>query len=220
VTRVKICGVRELEHALAALDAGADLLGFVFYRPSHRYLTPEQARELIASVRRERDRSWLAVGLFVNEPPGFVERVVRDCALDLAQLSGDEDRAYCAAMTVPFLKVERPIRAGNAADLARSAAPATWGATRVLLDAAVAGRYGGTGEALDWAALSDVASDCILAGGLTPANVAQAVAAARPWGVDVSSGVERDKRKDSGLIRVFIAEVQRADEQYAIRIGA
>jgi len=219
VTRVKICGIRDIEHVRAALDAGAELLGFVFYRPSHRYVTPAQAATLIAQARREYGRGWQAVGLFVNEAPEVVEQVAEACALDLVQLSGDEDRAYCRRLRVPLVKVVRPAQVGQA-PLRVVCDAAYWGAERVLLDAHVAGRYGGTGQPLPWVELREVAGPCLLAGGLTPDNVGAAVLAARPWGVDVSSGVERDRVKDPALIRRFISEVRRADERCEARSGA
>jgi phosphoribosylanthranilate isomerase len=218
VTVAKICGIGSLEQARAALEAGAELLGFVFYPPSHRYLTPPRASRLLAEIRAERPHGWRAVGLFVNEPLDAVQFVARRCALDLVQLSGDEDRAYCRSLRLPFVKVLRPERLTER-DLAEQARAAYWGAERVLLDAAVDGRYGGTGRALDWSALRSFAGECLLAGGLTPDNVAEAVRVAQPWGVDVSSGVEFGRAKDPDLIRRFLFEVQRADEQCAAGSG-
>lgn len=212
MTRVKICGIREWEHAEAALSAGADLLGFVFYRPSQRNVTPAEARQIIQRARETFGSAWYAVGLFVNEPPAIMAGVVDECGLDLVQLSGDEERWVGERLPIPFVKVVRP---GQLAprDLPRVANRAYWGAERVLLDAHVDGWYGGTGKPLVWSSLRSVASECLLAGGLRPENVCQAVLEACPWGVDVSSGVELESRKCSDLIRSFIGEVRRADER-------
>jgi phosphoribosylanthranilate isomerase len=209
VTRVKICGISEFEHGAAALEYGADLLGFVFYRPSHRYVTPAAAAKLVGNLRAKYRSGWKAVGLFVDESVELVEAVCAEAALDLAQLAGNESLEYCRRIRVPFLKVIRPV--GAPAQAVEHSLHSHWGAERVLLDASVAGRYGGTGQALDWAAIRPLASDCLLAGGLTPDNVGQAIRLASPWGVDVSSGVEVDRRKNVRLIERFLHEVHSVD---------
>ncbi len=210
MTVVKICGIRTLVHARAALDAGADLLGFVFFRPSFRYVDPEVAGQIVAACRAEyggTDR-WQAVAVLVDEPPEHARSIFGSAGLDVAQLCGAEDRSYGAALERPVLRVVHVGR--DSASLIVGDA-ATYGAQRLLLDTAVPGQYGGTGRTYAWESVRCVAAESFLAGGLAPANVARAIAVARPWGVDVSSGVERGGVKDSELIREFIREVRRAD---------
>jgi phosphoribosylanthranilate isomerase len=206
MTVVKICGITELEHGLAAIDAGATYLGFVFYPPSSRLVDPLGAADLIAALRQARPAGWHAVGVFVNEPLELVELIRRVCALDIVQLNGEEEQSYVQGIGGPVFKSVRYGTVREAGTLR-----ATTGADRVLLDANVAGQYGGTGVAFDWSGIQEVVGDGFLAGGLTPENVAAAIQAARPWGVDVSSGVEREGAKDPDLIRAFIAAVRAAD---------
>lgn len=210
MTYVKICGVTQLDHARAALAAGADLLGFVFYPPSRRFVDPLAAGEIIARCRAEglNGRRWRAVGVFVDEPIADVNAILQTVGLDLAQICGDEDVDYCRALSRPALRVVRVPPDGAVAEHPRAE---RFGASRLLLDTQSAGHYGGTGESYPWAAVRHVAGECILAGGLTPRNVGAAISAAAPWGVDVSSGVERDGVKDALLIRQFVDEVRRID---------
>ena len=208
MTRVKICGISRTDDGLAALEAGADLLGFVFYPPSHRYISASQARQIVSRCRERIPDGWQAVGVFVNVPIDRVNETVESAGLDLVQLAGDEGPQYCAAVARPVVKVVRvdargiPIGPTNAA---------AWNAERILLDSHRPGRYGGTGQAYDWASVRPYAGRALLAGGLSPANVGEALRLARPWGLDASSGVERDRRKDPGLIRQFLAEVKAHD---------
>ncbi|MBA2449805.1 MAG: phosphoribosylanthranilate isomerase [Chloroflexi bacterium] len=210
MTYVKICGITQLEHARQALAAGADFLGFVFYRPSRRFVDPLLAGEIIARCRAEAavDRRWLAVGVFVDELVADANTVLETAGLDLAQLCGDEDADYCRALSRPAVRVVRVPPDGA---VTRPLRADMLGASRLLLDTQVGGHFGGTGETYPWQAVRHVAEECFLAGGLTPANVGAAITAAAPWGVDVSSGVERDGVKDATLIREFIEEVRRID---------
>jgi phosphoribosylanthranilate isomerase len=210
MTRVKICGIKTVEAASAALEAGADFLGFIFYPPSHRYVEPATVGEIMQACRARfggPDR-WQAVGVFVDVPLAQAREICAAANVDLAQLCGAEDRAYAEALGLPVVRVVNVT--GEGTPLASTEA-ADHGAVRVLLDTHRDGRYGGTGETYPWPAARAFASEAFLAGGLTPANVADAVATARPWGVDVSSGVERDRVKDPALIRAFISEVRRVD---------
>ena len=210
MTRVKICGIKTLDQATAALEAGADFLGFVFYPPSHRYVAPDTAAEIVAYCR-ERFRSshpWSAVGVFVDEPAEKVKRIAAQAGLDLAQLCGSEDRAFAEDLDLPVIRV---VHVDGTGAPSGSAVPADYGATRVLLDTKAEGRFGGTGTTYPWSAVRSLAAEAFLAGGLKPANVAEAIQTARPWAVDVSSGVERNRVKDPDLIRAFIAEVRRVD---------
>jgi phosphoribosylanthranilate isomerase len=210
MTRVKICGIRTLEHAAAALEAGADYLGFIFYPPSHRYVEPTHVGEIVAACRERfgNQTRWSAVGVFVDMPLAEAQAVCATARLDLAQLCGAEDREYAVQLGTPVVRVVH-VDGGGLPTAPTSAD--THGARHVLLDAKADGRYGGTGTTYPWAAVRDAAALAFLAGGLTPANVAEAIETARPWAVDVSSGVETDRQKDPALIRAFISEVRRVD---------
>ncbi|HLH21007.1 MAG TPA: phosphoribosylanthranilate isomerase [Chloroflexota bacterium] len=205
MVKVKICGVRRLSEAETALAYGADFLGFVFYPPSSRYVTPEEARALLGEIRRRTDRGdWAAVGVFVNEPAAWVNDVARLCGLDYVQLHGTESADYCARMAQPIIKALRLAEIdGEAVTAAR------YGATRLLLDSQVPGYWGGTGQRFDWAGARRYAGEALVAGGLTPDNVGEALDALRPWGLDVSSGVERGGVKDPLLIRAFLENARR-----------
>lgn len=205
MTRVKICGITEAEHGLAALEAGADLLGFIFYPPSHRYISVEQAREILERCRQRFAVGWQAVGVFVNVPVRTVNEAVEQAGLDLVQLAGEEDADYCGRVARPVIKV---VRIGENHAPSGSTDPSAWNAERILLDTDRPGRYGGTGEAYDWSSVRPYAGQALLAGGLSVDNVAEAVRLAVPWGLDVSSGVERDRRKDPQLIRQFLERVK------------
>jgi phosphoribosylanthranilate isomerase len=211
MTVVKICGITAVQHGLVAIDAGADYLGFIFYPPSSRGLDPLTAASLIAELRAARPSGWQAVGVFVNEPLDLVESVRRICALDVVQLNGEETPAYVAEVQGSVFKALRhhDSGAGSASEFQAR------GTARILLDANVPGRYGGTGVSYDWTEVRTAVGDGFLAGGLTPENVADAIQTAQPWGVDVSSGVERAGVKDAGLIVRFIEAVRSADASLA-----
>ncbi|MDP8923421.1 MAG: phosphoribosylanthranilate isomerase [Chloroflexota bacterium] len=210
MTRVKICGIKTMAQADAALGAGADYLGFIFYRPSHRYVEPALVGEIVAACRArygDPDR-WQAVGVFVDEPLEAVADTAESAGLDLVQLCGSEDRTFAERVGRPVVRVVHVERDGT---FVGPPDPAVHGAARLLLDTKMDGRFGGTGTTYAWDAVRPVAASSFLAGGLRPDNVAAAVRAARPWAVDVSSGVERNKLKDPALIRQFIEEVRRVD---------
>jgi phosphoribosylanthranilate isomerase len=210
MTLVKICGITSLEAARAALGVGADFLGFVFYRPSHRYVDPLRAGEIVATCRAEYGGAerWQAVGVFVDEPIADANAALATAGLDLAQVCGAESADYCRDLHRP---VVRAVHVGRNGDIPRELRPAALGAARVLLDADVDGRYGGTGRTYSWDTVRHLAGDCFLAGGLTPANVGAAIRMAAPWAVDVSSGVETAGTKDGALIERFVREVGRVD---------
>ena len=206
-TRIKICGITREEDLAAAVAAGADALGFVFYPPSPRYVAPQRAAELLALVPAFVTR----VGLFVNEPAAAVRAVLAQAPLDLLQFHGDEDAAYCASFGKPWIKAAR-VKAGfDLLEYAAAFAGAP-GACGLLLDAHVEG-YGGGGKTFDWSLIPrSLPLPVILSGGLHPGNVAAAVRAVRPWAVDVSSGVEAARGiKDVQKINEFIAGVRDAD---------
>lgn len=203
-TRIKICGLTRPQDVHDAVSAGADALGFVFYAPSPRAIDIDRARELVAMV----PPFVTTVGLFVNESAEGVRRVIGEVPLGMLQFHGDEDAGFCEAFGRPWLKAAR-VRAGF--DLVDYAARYP-GASGLLTDAWVEG-FGGGGEVFDWSLLPrDFSRPVILAGGLDPSNVCEAVRRVRPWGVDVSSGVESARGiKDAALIKAFIAGVREAD---------
>lgn len=201
--KVKICGLRELEHARAAADAGADLVGFVF-APTRRYVAPEVVAAIVAAL----PRTIQTVGLFVNEPANSVRSIVRRCGLSFAQLCGDESIDYCQSLGVPAIKSFR-VRGPEVADeISGLAGLVAWS----VLDGFQANAYGGTGTSFDWQVARILADrfPIMLAGGLSPANVADAIRVARPMGVDVSSGVETDGSKDIAKIVAFVDAARRA----------
>ncbi len=213
IPKVKICGLTRFEDAAAAIEAGADLLGFIFYEKSPRYLTPEQARDIILELHRaypvdpEKPR-YRTVGVFVNRPAAYIAAIMALAGLDWAQLSGDEPVAVLEGLKKRAYKAIRP-RTYEEADAEASfyAARSPRFGPRLLIDAYRPGEYGGTGQRADWELAAKLARlrSILLAGGLTPDNVADAVRAVRPWGVDVSSGVEQSPGvKDHDAIRAFI----------------
>jgi phosphoribosylanthranilate isomerase len=210
MTRVKICGIKTFEQAAVALEAGADYLGFIFYPPSHRYVKPATVGEIVAACREQfgGPERWSAVGVFVDVPLDEAREICATASVDLAQLCGAEDRAYAEQLGLPVLRV---VHVDGTGAPSTSTTASDHGASRVLLDTKADGRYGGTGQTYPWPAVSSFAADAFLAGGLTPDNVALAIQTARPWAVDVSSGVETDRTKDPALIRACISEVRRVD---------
>lgn len=206
-TRIKICGITREQDLAAAVAAGADALGFVFYAPSPRYVTPSRAAQLLALV----PAFVTKVGLFVNESPTTVQAVLAQVPLDLLQFHGDEDAAYCSQFNKPWIKAARVKPGFDLLEYAAAFADAP-GVSGLLLDAYVEG-YGGGGETFDWALIPrSLPLPVILSGGLHPGNIAAAVRAVRPWAVDVSSGVEVSRGiKDVQKIIEFIAGVRDAD---------
>ncbi|MBP5986579.1 MAG: phosphoribosylanthranilate isomerase [Azonexus sp.] len=204
-TRIKICGLTREEDVDAAVAAGADALGFVFYPPSPRYVTPQRAAELVRRVPPLVD----VVGLFVNEVPEVVRAACEALPINVLQFHGDEDAGYCRQFSRPYLRAAR-VRPGL--DLVEFAGsfPEARG---LLLDAFVEG-YGGGGHVFDWTLIPpDLPSFLVLSGGLTAENVGDAVRRVRPVAVDVSSGVEMSKGiKDHSKIAAFVAAVRKADE--------
>lgn len=231
--RVKICGITCLEDAVAALEAGADYLGFIFYPPSPRAVTPETIAGLTDALRAGPvTRGFFAgssppllIGVFVNELPDVIALTMARCGLDLAQLSGDESAAEFAEPVSPLYhrayKSVRPRSISEAqlsVDRYTNFLPSSTGARpRILLDTPHGGLYGGTGEIGDWgiaAELAQTTPGLMLAGGLTPGNVGHAVARVRPFAVDVAGGVEAEPgRKDHSIVRAFIANAKAAAEQ-------
>ncbi len=208
---VKICGLTSFEDARVALDAGADLLGFTFYPPSPRYIAPERCAEIVSGLRESALRiarpAPRLVGLFVNVPTDQVAAVLEQCGLDLAQLHGDESPDDLRALGGRAFKAFR----GNGHDHDTFAAAGA-GDPAFLVDAAVAGKFGGTGKTGDWDGAAELARrySLLLAGGLTADNVAEAIARVQPWGVDVASGVEASPgKKDHAKVKAFVANAKK-----------
>jgi phosphoribosylanthranilate isomerase len=210
MTLVKICGVTNLEDALAAVEAGASMLGFNFYRRSPRYVSLEDARRILERL----PETVTGVGVFVNEPPDEVESVAREAGLDAVQLHGDETPEFCRSLR--GLKTIKALRVRQGFD---AAACALYTTDAILLDAYAADAFGGTGHTFDWALARQArerVARLFLAGGLTPDNVAEAVRAVRPYAVDVCSGVETSPgRKSPQLMRRFVEEVKEVDSRKA-----
>ncbi|PKM81789.1 MAG: phosphoribosylanthranilate isomerase [Firmicutes bacterium HGW-Firmicutes-14] len=198
---IKVCGLKEKEHALSAARAGADLIGFVF-AGSPRRVTPEQA----GSIIRELPGTVKKVGVFVDEDSGVVNDIISRCGLDMVQLHGRETPDYCGEIICPVIKAFR-IRD---AETLNQMIPYRDKVEMFLMDTYVQGTTGGTGKTFDWS-LARRASDLgkvLLAGGLTHGNVRTAIELAKPYGVDVSSGVETGGVKDITKIEAFIAEAR------------
>lgn len=207
--KVKICGITSLEDGLVAMYAGADLLGFNFYPKSPRCVSLAVCAGITAELRRRGCGASL-VGVFVNPSQAEVERALRTCQLDLAQFSGDESPDLVKSIGGRAFKALRPSNASEA-ELALAAYPRHNLAPAMLLDANRAGAYGGTGQTADWSLAKDLARrvPLLLAGGLTPENVAAAVQQVQPWGVDVASGIESTPgRKDPVRMIAFIRTAQ------------
>ena len=216
MTCVKICGIKDKNHALAAVEAGADFIGLVF-APSRRQVTPAEAYELASAVKKSGSTTEV-VGVFVNIAPSEINKIAALCALDWVQLSGDESWEYCRELIKPIIKA---IRIGQQcpeeiyAELVAGSKLLSRQKFIALLDSQVEGKYGGTGLTFDWKLAQQVAKrfPTIIAGGLNPENVAQAIELAAPWGVDVSSGVEVGGVKDIAKIKAFIEAVKKADKR-------
>jgi phosphoribosylanthranilate isomerase len=202
-TRVKICGITRVEDGLAACAAGADAIGLVFYPPSPRAVTMEQA----VAIRRALPPFVTVVGLFVNADRETVVETARAVHLDLLQFHGDESRAQCELFAMPYMKA---IRVGDDVDLGEMSRRYA-GAKALVLDTHDDKLWGGSGRTFDWDAVpADLELPVVLAGGLSPANVADAIRRLRPYGVDVSGGVEQAPGiKDAARIAKFIQEVDR-----------
>ncbi len=215
-TQIKICGLRTPETLQVAMDAGADMLGFIFYKPSHRYISPEQVPALLTAVESGRDKSVPTpdrVGVFVNEDADFINDVVEQAGLHFVQLHGDESPEFCQRIHRPVIKAIS-LRNEDDRDKINEYKQVAW---RILLDTPTA-QWGGTGVTHDWELARNIAQEIpiLLAGGLTPENVAEAIQQVSPWGLDVSSGVETSKQKDTAKIRAFIENVRKTDTVKAI----
>ncbi len=208
MTKIKICGIKTLNDALAAIDAGADYLGFNFYPKSPRFIEKQVCAEITSVLKKEYPQIKL-VGVFVNLSVEEVKDILEFCSLDLAQLHGDETVEMLNALDGKAFKAFRGIPE-KVDGFTRTTAPA------FLVDAAVKGLYGGSGVTADWHSAAELAKKypLLLAGGLTPENVAEAVGRVKPWGVDVASGVESEPgKKDPVKMIEFVKAVRDAESQ-------
>ena len=214
--RVKIDGVQRVEDALAAVEAGADFIGLVFVHGRRRRVSVQRARRVVEAVKAASDNPPKLVGLFADQSLEEVRATVHGSGVDMVQLCGAEAMEFCDKALVPVLKaIHVPAGSQDAEALKgleqRMRALGERGFLTVL-DREVAGLQGGTGRTFDWAIaarLSGAGFEFMLAGGLTPDNVGQAVREVNPWGVDVSTGVESEGVKDAEKIRRFIKEARR-----------
>jgi phosphoribosylanthranilate isomerase len=214
MVKVKICGLSRIEDVLAAAQAGADFLGFVFAK-SRRRINSVDARQMIVGLPGFNPRPAV-VGVFVNTPAEEVNRIGRYCGLDWVQLSGNETWDYCRQIHLPVIKALRVSPGRKVSELladiklGRKVRPE--GDVRFLLDTPAADAYGGTGRAFDWRIAREISVECpvMIAGGLCPENVGRLIEEAGPWGVDVSSGVETNGLKDARKIRAFVKSARSA----------
>lgn len=219
---VKICGIREPQHAKVAVEAGAGMIGVVFFPGSHRNAPVEEAAEVAVAAREGAGPGGIkVVGLFVNEEFSRINAIGRRVGLDIVQLSGDETPDQVTGLDFPYIatvRASKDYRKSTESNFQRwvSADPAP---VAVILDTHVPGIYGGTGTVGDWDLATQLAGEfpLILAGGLDPGNVGAAISQVRPYAVDVSTGVETERRKDSHKIRQFIGAARLA--QTAAPVG-
>jgi phosphoribosylanthranilate isomerase len=212
MTEIKICGIKNEVDALIAARAGADYIGMVFAESTRR-VTPAQA-SVIISILKENKVKAKTVGIFVNTPPLTVRRIAGECALDVLQFSGDEDLEYCLAFSRPVIKAFK-IHDSESVETTLKQLEGIKGKNKltIMLDAAAPGKYGGTGKSFDLNLAKTIMNKypVIIAGGLNPENVGQVIKTLKPWGVDVSSGVETKGVKDMTKVIKFITAVREAD---------
>lgn len=211
MTKVKICGIKTLPNALAAVNAGADYLGFNFYLKSPRFVEKQTCTEITSVLKKEHPHIKL-VGVFVNSSVEEVKDILATCSLDLAQLHGDETVEMLKQLDGKAFKAFR----GISTDFETDKRIRTDSAPAFLLDASVKGVYGGSGVTADWNSAAELAKKypLLLAGGLAPENVAEVVSRVKPWGVDVASGVELAVgEKDAGKMVQFVKAVRVAESK-------
>jgi phosphoribosylanthranilate isomerase len=212
--KIKICGITNIDDARAAVEAGADLLGFNFYAKSPRYIAPEKAREIVAQTRSN-GQGPLLVGVFVNSTLEDVRSTLEIAQIDLAQLHGDEPVSVVERLHGRGFKALRPTSEEEALTQAEWFALYGPNAPVLLVDAYRKDQYGGTGHTADWTIATKLAQQypILLAGGLTPDNVAEAIRQVKPWGVDVASGVEcAPGKKDAAKMKLFVERCRGVNE--------
>ena len=200
--RVKVCGTTRLKDALLAVECGADAIGFIFYKKSPRYVTAKTAKEICSKLPPFVHR----VGVFVNETADKINRIADRCGLDAVQLHGDESPAFCKKIKRRVIKVVRVKNTASLKEMSRYAVDA------FLLDTYKEHQWGGTGKVFDWelATRAKKYGPVILAGGLNPGNVKEAIQKVQPYGVDVSSGVEQSPgKKDPRKVKAFLKALRK-----------
>ncbi len=216
MTRIKVCGIKEPEHAALVADLGVEFLGLVF-AASPRMVTPHKARELARTLSSLKSKPS-TVGVFVDVKADEVNRIADYCNLDWVQLSGSETWEYCHSMERPVIKA---IKVGSSGerniiheDILRGRQGISNDRLILLLDAKVNGLFGGSGKTFDWNLIPDMPSGyrAMIAGGLEPLNVGSLIEQKHPWGVDVSSGVEIGGKKDAVKIRSFVKKVRESSQ--------
>lgn len=213
MTRIKICGIKTLPDARAAVEAGADYLGFNFFPGSVRFIETQEFIAIGAVLKKEHPSVKL-VGVFVNSSQDEIKTLLGTGMLDLVQLHGDESPEFCKAFRNKAFKAFRGLPKNRFESYVRSEAPA------LLVDAAVSGSYGGTGVTADWTGVANMAKvyPLFLAGGLNPENVVEALRQVNPWGVDVASGVESSPgKKDKKRMHAFIQAVRSMEDKPEFR---
>jgi len=218
MTAIKICGIQKAADAVVAASSGADFVGLVFVPQRRRRLTEEPAAQIVMALTESPGKTPQVVGLFADQPIHEVNRHIKSCHLERVQLCGSESLDYCGQMEAPVIKVIHVPEGGASDDdidrLEESIQKFRDAGHLVTLDRQVDGLQGGTGKSFDWsiaARLAQAGHEFLLAGGLTPKNVAEAVRIVAPWGVDVSSGVETGGVKDATKIHSFIQMVRQAE---------
>jgi indole-3-glycerol phosphate synthase/phosphoribosylanthranilate isomerase len=211
-TQVKICGMRKADDVDVAIEAGADMLGIIFYEPSHRYVAPRHVSALLQQSTNytnppNGEKAPDLVGVFVNEEAEKINEIVDEHGLAFVQLHGEETPEFCQKIKRPVIKALH-VTNHNELSLMKEYEQVAW---RLLLDTPTPD-WGGTGQTHDWNVAKQAAyqTPILLAGGLTPKNVGNAITYVHPWGVDVSSGVETEKQRDPEKIRAFIQAVRTA----------
>jgi phosphoribosylanthranilate isomerase len=218
VTKIKICGLSEIQHALAAAEAGADFLGLVFAL-SRRQVSIEKALPIAKEIHAMSPQP-IVVGVFVNSTAEEVNRTADCCNLDWVQLSGDETWDYCQQIERPIIKTIHISSTKTVEEIISEIAMGYRLLTRqdfvCLIDSKVGEAYGGTGQVFDWNLAKEISArfSVIIAGGLTPTNVSRLVEEVQPWGVDVSSGVETNGQKDIAKIRTFVQVARAASNEF------
>jgi phosphoribosylanthranilate isomerase len=213
MTRIKICGLSQIQHVLAAAEAGADFLGLVF-APSPRQVSTKTALQLVEAVCHLKTRPVM-VGVFVNSTADEVNRIADHCYLDLVQLSGDENWDYCQKIERPIIKAVHVSNTNTPDEIVSEIAAGyqllPQKSLICLLDSKSGDVYGGTGRTFNWRLAGKISArfPVLIAGGLTPCNVSRLVKNTQPWGVDVSTGVETNGQKDTVKIIAFIKAVRR-----------
>ncbi len=206
MTRIKICGITNLDDGLEAIEAGVDALGFVFVPNTPRYITPSQAKLVIKQL----PPFITNVGLFVDSEIDEIEDIVNHCKLDAVQLHGNESPEMCSQISLQT-KVIKSFHIKKELQVLRNEIE-NYRVDAYLLDTFIKGKAGGTGQTFDWRIAEGLSQRIILAGGLTPDNIGTAIAQLQPYGVDVSSGVEKSPgKKDTNKIYSFVRQVRKAN---------